>query len=721
MLDSRVHDMGLRAFGTNGIPKGDSKQLLLGEMFRQDKEDSIGMDWIGGRGVDSRLGVSDSYLVLDSVERDLNSSNIKEGLFKFIIRGEGITGDGYIGTKIQLHNIIEIEANSFIFPVLPCRKYTLNEQSTTSVNGIDATMPILVPNVCEDPMTVSEIPCYPCNEPDTLPTKENYLDKDPCSACDPCTICPDYLSQLSRSRIQVAIQEVSEQAISDAGGKHHSLEFDVVNYNRRDAQLTNIYASPINFGYIFTDPINHLDTLTIIFRNHMGMPITFNPDLLNNSVLNCVSFVYSNTVPVNPDIPANIPYPVDTLLPTVPPLPPNAIGPPPVLGPNEALPAIPPYYRQFLEVVTESLNGYNTEGALKPNFQISFKHINPTSMNPKLYKYITKNMMLVGANGYDPLKSFRLNPDVIMTEFISAYSKNTSLITPAPGYLTISRTTKRVPMDYTTQILLREWKDISQPYPLPQDPLPAGNNIFDKFVETQSFNIITSGGQTYRIAYDTQVISWNGNNYHVKDPKTDIFYDRVILTETNLPDTPIVDISGNAVDQGVFINLRFTTTAIPKPTKNVTRIRLKPGQFVVEPNLRTGIYDLIEGKSFVFDGQYVNDRYDATASGGVIPPQLGVRLMPVIRNVNTPGMSIRLFHQGGVDGTTGVFPTNIIPQEANGVYHLEVLTNIYADKIVLTPGFSGGSDISVIIAANRIRMPLRIRKLLRRMTNLLAP
>ena len=99
--------------------------------------------------------------MFDSIERDYNESDTSKGLFVFNIRSEGITGDGYIGAKGDLHDIIQIEAMSFIFPKLPCYIYNLNDESKTCKGGIDSSLPILKPNVCDTP----------CNQPDTLPIK----------------------------------------------------------------------------------------------------------------------------------------------------------------------------------------------------------------------------------------------------------------------------------------------------------------------------------------------------------------------------------------------------------------------------------------------------------------------------------------------------------------------------------------------------------------------
>ena len=694
VLDSRVHNMGLRTFRTNDTPYGNAKDIMLDEMYRQDKEDSIRPDFLGGRPIDQRIGVADTFVVFDSIERDYNESDTSKGLFVFNIRSEGITGDGYIGAKGDLHDIIQIEAMSFIFPKLPCYIYNLNDESKTCKGGINSSLPILKPNVC-----------LPLVCP--LPTKENFYnlklineDIDLCSTNNDCDICPSYLSQLEKTRINIQIKEVSEQSISDTGGKKHSLEFDLINYGRTDIQLNSIYASPINFGYIFTDPITRLDTISMVIRNSAGVPLAFDPDMFPCTPMDCLEFVYSDKQPILP-IPITPTYSSDTILP-------GTIGLP--LPPGKALPAIPAYYSQFAELVTETWNAYRTLGVITPNVQLLLRKFKPKQADPKLYKYLTNNILLGGANGYNADRSFRLNPDIVMTEFISAYSKSYNLVSGGSNVITMSRTSKQIPLNYNTQILLREWREINQTWLLPDIPLPVGNLPIHCFTEGRSFKIGTT-----TISSVTQVVSWGGRTFHIKDLK-DIYYDRVVLTETDSSMPPSV-VLPNAVNEGVYERLRNTIVAISLPISQQKRIRLNPNQYIVEPNIRTDFYDVVEGKSFTFDGQYVNNLYTPPT----IPSYNPTSLMPVKVTVNTTNQSVRLFHQGVVE-SSGVSPyTDLTPVRENRVYHINEMKDIYADKIVVTAGFPGLSCLDVIVSCNRIRIPARFRKIVRRITNLLAP
>lgn len=667
-----------------------TKDIMINEMYRQDKEDSMRLDLLGGKPLDQRIGVSDVYLVFDSIERDYNASDLAQGLLVFNIRNEGITGDGYIGASGDLHDIIGIESQSFIFPTLPCRTYNVNAENKKNKHGEESSFPILKPNVCVG------VP-FPCNDPAKLPTKNNYYTQklnpdgtlELCSiASDPCVLCQDYLSQLDKPRISVQIKEMSEQSISDTGGKKHSLEFDLANA---------IYANPITFGYIFTDPISRLDTLSLVFRNHAGTPITFNPDMFPNTVLDCLDFVYTSMYPSITQPPYIHPYPSHNILP-------GTIGLP--LQHGYALPAIPTYYAQFLELVTPTWNPFNTTGIITPNLQLNLRKLEPKTTDPKLYKYLTTALLLAGANGYNPDISFRLNPDIVMTEFISAYSKSFNLISGGTNYITVSRTSKQISLDYFKHIVIREWKEISQTWILPPHPLPVGNVAFHKFVEGKQFyigNILVNS--------TSQIINWDGKHYHLHD-LNDIYYDRAVLTES-APGSGINVPNPNA--QGIFKNLRTMVVAVPTQSKRVT---LKPNQFVVDPNIRTDFYDLIENKTFTFDGQYLNTVYTPP----IIPDYIPTSLMPVKIQINNTSQCIRLFHQGVQEESLGTLTfEDMTPHLTNRVYHIASLKDIYADKIVLTAGFPGLSTVDVIISQNRMRIPLRFRKLVRRVTNMIAP
>jgi len=224
-----------RCNSTKSMPK-DPKQMLLTELSRQDREESSKVDIICGRPVDQRLGASDVYLVLDSSQRDLSSSDPDKGLYVFNIRSGGITGDQMIGVSTQLNDITEIEVQSWPMPELPSNSLPSN------IWGALTNIPILVPNP---------------------PSSGNPL-----------------LNQLNSNRFLMEIKETSMQSFSDLGGVRHTFAFDVLQVgNAPDIQN---YASPVSPVYVFTDPITRFDTLSLVFRNP-PRPLQFANDTLSGT------------------------------------------------------------------------------------------------------------------------------------------------------------------------------------------------------------------------------------------------------------------------------------------------------------------------------------------------------------------------------------------------------------------------------------------------------
>lgn len=204
----------IRCETTKSLPN-DPKQMLLSELSRQDREEASRIDLIDGRPIDQRLGASDAYIVLDSTQRNLTTSNPDKGIFSFDIKSEGVTGNQMIGVTNTINNVIEIEMQSFPMPNIPLYTYPANSVSSNS-------MPVLVPN----------------------PGPTGLV-----------------FNQLLTNRFMVQIEETSVQSFSDAGGVRHNFEFDVINVNGQ------LYASPVSPVYVFTDPITSFDRLTLTFRN----------------------------------------------------------------------------------------------------------------------------------------------------------------------------------------------------------------------------------------------------------------------------------------------------------------------------------------------------------------------------------------------------------------------------------------------------------------------
>ena len=131
-------DYSVRCETTKDIPR-DPHLLLLSELERQDRYDSSRPDIIGGRKVDQRLGASDQYIILNSTLKDPSHSDPSTGLFSFSIASGGSSCVGRVGVVNELNDIIEIEVQSFPFPRLPEDQYPHNPTLSSS-------LPILIPN-----------------------------------------------------------------------------------------------------------------------------------------------------------------------------------------------------------------------------------------------------------------------------------------------------------------------------------------------------------------------------------------------------------------------------------------------------------------------------------------------------------------------------------------------------------------------------------------------
>ena len=103
----------------------------------------------------------------------------------------------------------------------------------------------------------------------------------------------------------------------------------------------------------------------MVIRNSAGVPLAFDPDMFPCTPMDCLEFVYSDKLPVAITPPT---YPSDTILP-------ETLGLP--LPPGKALPAIPAYYNQFAELVTETWNAYRTLGVITPNVQLLLRKFKP--------------------------------------------------------------------------------------------------------------------------------------------------------------------------------------------------------------------------------------------------------------------------------------------------------------------------------------------------------
>lgn len=255
----------------------DPHQMLIQEMHREDREDATKIDRIGGRPIDQRVGASDQYLILDSAEANTSESYPEKGIFAFSIQAGTGTGTEIIGVHDELHTISEIEFQSFPlpnikvcytkneerldFPTMPtapvnsaCNEYTTYK---TKYNSQFRNFPNLPPLYCVDICN----PDYPAS------STEQSLFKEP---------LPTNIFETSANRFEIQISQTSLQSFADRCGFRHNFAFDVVPFG-----TGQVYASPVSPVYVFTDPINRIDNITLTFFDaYRCKPLSFGPSLV---------------------------------------------------------------------------------------------------------------------------------------------------------------------------------------------------------------------------------------------------------------------------------------------------------------------------------------------------------------------------------------------------------------------------------------------------------
>lgn len=260
------------AMSVADVPR-DPHQMLLYEMQRADREDAVKLDLIGGRPVDQRVGASDQYLVLDSSEKNEFLSNIKKGVFSFDIKSAAGTGDGIIGVHDELHTISEIEFQSFPLPDIAIR-FTENSAD-------------------EDTFKTSFLGADPCREYLTI---EQALYKDIIYENLPLIVDNPNLTisqiepkfETAQNRFEIQVSETSLQSYSDKCGFRHNFAFDVIG-GGGPGKIT--YASPVSPVYVFTDPINNINTFNLTFFDaYRCVPLSFLPDLICDTRIGVTMF-----------------------------------------------------------------------------------------------------------------------------------------------------------------------------------------------------------------------------------------------------------------------------------------------------------------------------------------------------------------------------------------------------------------------------------------------
>ena len=233
------------------------------------------------------FGVSDQYLILDSFLKSTESIPEK-GELKWNISQQGSTtlSPPSIGVIDYLSTITEIEIGQFTMPILPEYLYPLSDQQT--VNKLSNYGIALNQNNSTN--TFPDVPAIP--SANLTPIVNQLL--------TPITIPPwtnDPLSQILFGNIlTIQIKESGLQSISDVNGNRHHFEFTLTNPAFGiDTAPNTVIVTPTDIssgGYVFTEPLIDLKTMTLIFRNP-DVPIIFDPDFF----ICTASIDFSETIP----------------------------------------------------------------------------------------------------------------------------------------------------------------------------------------------------------------------------------------------------------------------------------------------------------------------------------------------------------------------------------------------------------------------------------------
>lgn len=227
-------------------------------------------------------GISDQYLILDTAVK-LRESAVDRGEFRWNFMVQGVTGDEVIGVKDKIDNVIEIQVGSFNIPNLPEVPYVL-APPPVSPTGIDQLVlvrnnsnalppysPTLVPNLGLGPGQ------YPA--PQLVPTA---------TAPAPSVVIPwihnPYTQVPFFDRFTIQIREAGLQSYSDRNGARHHYDFAISSPPAVLGMSPNMLLARPQSGklwdtFIFTDPLNNVHGITLVFRNP-DIPIRFLPDCL---------------------------------------------------------------------------------------------------------------------------------------------------------------------------------------------------------------------------------------------------------------------------------------------------------------------------------------------------------------------------------------------------------------------------------------------------------
>jgi len=194
--------------------------------------------------VNEPYGTSDQYLVADSALIQ-GPSQANQGRFVFNVFAQGATGEGHIGVRQQLEQVVEIETFPFCVGVPP-------------VVNPDAGA---IPGV--------------------ITTAANAGADDPRNS-DPVTGTASQLAFCERVTLEIV--EIGGQSFSDYNQRVHTFEYTAEAVGQPGSAGARVLLTPVNSRYVFTQPLQKLDSLTLQFNNP-DVPLSLPIDTIDSVTL----------------------------------------------------------------------------------------------------------------------------------------------------------------------------------------------------------------------------------------------------------------------------------------------------------------------------------------------------------------------------------------------------------------------------------------------------
>jgi len=220
---------------------------------------------------------SQQYILLDSFLK-LKTSNIANGEYNWNLNTHGTTKSESIGIYESLENITEIQIGSFSLPILDDIAYidpvllsygTVNLMQNNSNTEIN-----LAPTMVRKRGNIGQYPhALFTNTADTyiMPWINNPYSQIP-----------------FHNHITIQIVETGLQSFSNSNGTRFNFEYEASFNVRLGANPNVIEARPVNANgwdsFVFLNPIRHLGTISLIFRNP-DTNLIFEPDVIYHSII----------------------------------------------------------------------------------------------------------------------------------------------------------------------------------------------------------------------------------------------------------------------------------------------------------------------------------------------------------------------------------------------------------------------------------------------------